>query len=878
MNPPDDERETTTSAIFGESPDLRIGPYKALKELGRGGMGVVYLGARADEQYQKRVAIKIIKAEVDRDEVVTRFRRERQILASLDHPNIARFLDGGTTEDGRPYFVMEYVEGKPIDSFCDRRALSILARVKLFRSVCSALEYAHRNLIVHRDIKPGNILVTAEGVPKLLDFGIAKLVNPGLSGEAATMTGLAMTPEYASPEQARCEPVTTVSDVYSLGVLLYKLLTGHLPYRFKTRQPLDILRAVCEDAPEKPSTAVGRTEEGGRTLTAEEVSRAREGSPERLRRRLSGDLDTILLMALRKEPSRRYPSVEAFSEDLRRYLEQLPIQARKATFSYRTGKFLARHRAGITGVAVVILLVLGFSVSTVVQSRQLRRERDKASRVSSFLVDLFKVSNPSEARGNTVTAREILDKGAERIRGELKEEPEVRATLMATMGKVYNSLGLFDKAEGLLRDALEIRRRVLGHEHPEVAATMHSLAGVLLAKGDYAGAEALFREALSMRRKLLGNEHPDVASSLVGLADVLDDKGDYAGAEALFREALAMRRRLLGNEHPDVARSLIGLADVLDYKGNYAEAEALFREAIAMERKLLGNEHPHVAASLNSLAIVLYERGDYAGAEALYRESLAMQRKLLGNEHPEVATSLNNLADVLDEKGDYAGAEALYREALAMWRKLLGNEHPHVATSLNNLADVLDEKGDYAGAEAFSREGLALDRKLLGNEHRDVARSLRTLGQVLYHQHRLAEAEKAFRESLEIGRKALPPDHPDIAFPLIGLGNVLVAEGQALQAEAMLRRGLEIRRKTLPKDNPRVAEAESALGACLTRLRKFDEAESLLLDSYHILRSKPSARLSTHDARGQLIDLYITWGRPEKAREYTAIPARAGNQ
>jgi eukaryotic-like serine/threonine-protein kinase len=526
MDPRDDESETATADAALHRLDLRIGPYRALKELGRGGMGRVYLAARADEQYQKRVAIKVIKAEVDRDEVVSRFRRERQILASLDHPNISRFLDGGATEDGRPYVVMEYVEGRAIDQYCDRESLSIPERLKLFRQLCSAVEYAHRNLIVHRDIKPGNILVTADGVPKLLDFGIAKLVNPGLSGDGGTMTGLAMTPEYASPEQARGEPVTTISDVYSLGVLLYLLLTGHLPYRLKTRQTLDVLRAVCEAEPEKPSTAVGRTEDtGGQALTAEEVSRTREASPEQLRRRLSGDLDTILLMALRKEPARRYPSVEALSEDLRRYLEGLPIKARKATFSYRTGKFLRRNWAGASGVAMVILLIVGFAVSTLVQSRQLRTERNKASRVSSFLVDLFKVSNPSEARGNTVTAREILDKGAARIRRELKEEPEERATLMDTMGTVYDELGLYDEAEGLLRESLEIRTRVLGNENPDVATSLDGLAKVLYRKNDYDGAEARYREALAMRRKLLGNEHPDVAETLNFLALVRDEKG-----------------------------------------------------------------------------------------------------------------------------------------------------------------------------------------------------------------------------------------------------------------------------------------------------------------------------------------------------------------
>ncbi len=745
MDPWDDKSATATFAAAAERLDLRFGPYKALKELGRGGMGRVYLAARADEQYQKRVAIKVIKAEVDRDEVVSRFRRERQILASLDHPNISRFLDGGATEDGRPYFVMEYVEGMAIDQYCNRQGLSIPGRLKLFRQLCSAVEYAHRNLIVHRDIKPGNILVTAEGVPKLLDFGIAKLVNPGLLVEGGTMTGLAMTPEYASPEQARGEPVTTMSDVYSLGVLLYLLLTGHPPYRFKTRQTLDVLRAVCEDEPEKPSTAVGRAEDAeGQGLNAKEVSRTREGSPEQLRRRLSGDLDTILLMALRKEPSRRYLSVEALSEDLRRYLEGLPIKARKATFSYRTGKFLRRNWAGVAGVAMAVLLIVGFSVSTAVQSRRLRTERDKASRVSSFLVDVFKVSNPSEARGNTVTAREILDKGAERIRRELKDEPEVRATLMDTMGSVYDELGLYDQAEGLLRESLEIRKRVLQNESPEVATSLHNLAKVLYRKNDYDGAEARYREALAMRRKLLGNEHPDVAETLNFLALVIAEKGDHDGALALLREAVAMRRKLFGNEHPDLAMALTGLAGVLD------------------------------------------------------------------------------------DKGDYEAAEALDRDALGMLRKLFGNAHPAVPYTLN------------------------------------------VLGEVLSHQGKFAEAEKAFRESVEIARHILPPDHVYIFAALLGLGKALAAQGEEQQAEPILREGVEIGRKILPKDASDLVRTEGALGSCLTRLRRFDEAESILLGTYQNLLAKQSAGPAQREALQHLVDLYNAWGKPYKAREWRA--------
>jgi len=741
----DDQSETVSFSAAAERPEVRIGPYRVLKELGRGGMGRVYLATRADEQYRKGVAIKVIGAEVDRDEVVSRFRRERQILASLDHPNISRFLDGGATPDGRPYFVMEYVDGRPIDQYCDRQRLAIPERLTLFRELCSAVEYAHRNLIVHRDIKPGNILVSTEGVPKLLDFGIAKLVNPAFSGNAGTMTGLMMTPEYASPEQVRGEPVTTTSDVYSLGVLLYLLLTGRPPYRFKSRQTVDVLRAVCDDEPEKPSTAVGRTQQAAGGPKPEELSLAREENPQQLRRRLSGDLDTMLLKALRKEPSRRYPSVEAFSEDVRRYLEGLPIRARKATFSYRTGKFLQRNWAGVSGVALIALLIVGFSVNTELQSRRLRTERDKASRVSSFLVDVFKVSNPSEARGNTVTAREILDTGAERIRRELHDAPEVQATLMDTMGDVYNDLGLYDQAEGLLRESLDIRKRLLGNENPDMATSLDHLAKVLYRKNDFDAAEIHYREALAMRRKLLGNEHPDIADTLNYLALVMDEKGDYDGAESLLREALAMRRNLLGNEHQDVAMAL------------------------------------------------------------------------------------NGLAGVLDDKGDYPAAEALVRDALGMLRRLFGHGHPDVSYTLN------------------------------------------ILGEISSHEGKFAEAEEAFRDSLENGRQTLPPDHIYISSALIGLGKALAARGEALQASTALREGIEIEKKILPKDASDIAAAESALGLCLTRLRRFDEAESLLLGSYQILVTKPNGTREAREAEQRVITLYDAWGKSEKAREWRAM-------
>jgi tetratricopeptide (TPR) repeat protein len=406
-----------------------------------------------------------------------------------------------------------------------------------------------------------------------------------------------------------------------------------------------------------------------------------------------------------------------------------------------------RRRGVMASLLALVFLVFGFGIVMAVQSRRLARERDKAERVSEFLVNLFKVSDPSKGKGRTVTARELLDSGADRMmRGGLKEEPEVRAALLDTMGRVYYALGLYGKAEPLARDGLTIRRQALG-EHLDVARSLNTLATVLDAKGDYAGAEALYREALAMRRKLLGNEHPDVARSLNNLATVLDDKGDYAGAEALHRETLAMLRKLLGNEHPAVASSLNNLAIVLRKKGDYAGAEALHREALAMRRKLLGNEHRNVAESLNNLASVLDGKGDYAGAEAGYREALPMLRKLLGNEHPDVAASLDNLADVLREKGDYAEAEALYHEALTMRRKLLGNEHPAVAETLIGLGTLLVKRGDAGPAEALLLEALHIREKGLPKGHPDIAETQSALGGCLAALGRYHEAEPLLLES-----------------------------------------------------------------------------------------------------------------------------------
>ena len=457
--PSDGSPEAQTWENADAQTDWRIGAYRVLRELGHGGMGVVYLASRADDQYRKRVAIKVIPAGATSHETVRHFRRERQILASLDHPNIARLLDGGTTTDGSPYIVMEYVEGDAIDRYCDRHELSLVERLRMFLVVCGAVSHAHRNLVVHRDLKPRNILVTKDGDPKLLDFGIATVLNPELSGDSVG-TRLAFTPEYASPEQIQNQSVSTAADVYSLGVVLYELLTRRSPYRLKTRTPSEIFQAVCEQQPDLPSAAAGRT---GDAATADAATTTDPTTaPSRrthLQRRLKGDLDTILLKALRKEPHQRYLSVDAFADDLRLFLDGKPVTARRPTVAYRTRKFLRRHWLPATAaLALALTLVVG-SVALAVQARRLGQERDKSTRIAGFLTELFTVADPSRSRGDSVTAREILDEGVKKIDATLADDPMTRGDLLGTMSDVYEGLGLYAEAERLAGRAIDSAQR-----------------------------------------------------------------------------------------------------------------------------------------------------------------------------------------------------------------------------------------------------------------------------------------------------------------------------------------------------------------------------------------------------------------------------------
>ncbi len=814
------------AAAAGEEPGAAagdsVGAYRIVREIARGGMGAVYLAERADDAYRRQVAIKLLRPGMASAALVRRFHGERQILASLDHPNIARLFDGGTTADGRPYLVMEYIDGQPIDEYCDGHRLSVDRRIELFRQVCSAVHTAHQNLVVHRDIKPSNILVaagpgTGDGVPRLLDFGIAKLLDPAAFPHAVetTLTGLRpMTPSYASPEQVRGAAITTASDVYSLGVLLYQLLTGRLPHRFAELSPREVERVLTEESPEKPSTAAGE-------------AASRGTRPRELRRQLAGDLDNIVMKALRKEPARRYGSVEQLSEDLHRHRVGLPVLARQDALGYQVATFLRRHKLAVAVAGLILALVLAFAGAMARQAALTARQRDRAElararaeqerqraeqqqeraeQVSDFLVDLFKQVDPWTTSGDAVTAREVLDRGAEKIERELGDQPEVRASLLDAIGVVYRNLGLYDDAAPLLEQALETREATLTAEHPEdplwagprigrpdfrhelldLAESLFHVAGLYQLKARYAEAEPLYRRALEIRENALGQDHFDLVEILNRFSDLQRRRGELPEAESLARRALEIARRTLGSDHPQVAGCLASLGGIRHRQGEAEEAEGLLEEALAINEKAYGDVHATTAAFLYNLGTLRYARGELDEAEAFLSRSLAAYEKVLGAGHPNYATNLFVLAAVAKSKGDLAVAEERYRRALELLGQALGEEHTLIATCLHQLGELLVAAGRSAEAEPLLRRSLALREKLLGPSHPLVAESLRGLADLRQRQDRLAEAERLYLRALGIWESQ--PGHEATEGIPQSYAELLRATGRVREAEELERR------------------------------------------------------------------------------------------
>jgi eukaryotic-like serine/threonine-protein kinase len=811
-----------------EVPD-RIGPWRIVRLIGQGGMGTVFLGERADGQFEQRAAIKLIQRGTPG--LIRRFIEERRILALLEHPGIARLIEGGLTPGGLPYFAMELIEGVHLSRYCDDHDLSVDRRLGLLDQVCDAVSYAHHHLIIHRDLKPSNILVTPAGRVKLLDFGIAKV----LSGETVahqTDTQLpAMTPEFAAPEQVRGEAVSTATDVYALGVLLYLLLTGGYPYDLRNKSLAELTRIVCDEEPPRPSTR----------------------APEPLARQMRGDLDLIVLTALHKDPTRRYQSPAALAEDLRRFREGRPVLARPDTAGYRLGKFVGRHRVGVALTALlVVVLAAGAGRERVLRQRA-ETEARKARAVGDYLVSVFDVADPyavERQNGKDITARTLLEQGARRVDSILVGQPEVQAELRSVFGRAYTSLGLFDQATSLLRQSLAQHKRLYGEPNLTVAQDMDRLGNALAQQDKYEKAEPLLREALAERRRLLGSSHDATAESLDHLATLYQRRGDYAAAEPLFREALSIRRRLFGDTAIVVGESLNNLGVLLHQKGAYDQAEPVYREALAIDVRQLGENHLRTAQALHNLAGTQERQGKYAEAESLYRRALAAKRKILGDVHPSITVNLNNLGEMLIQQGRVDEAEPLIREALALDRQIFGGNHSYVAASLRNLGTVLKLKGEFAEAEQHYREALAINRALFGREHRVVATDLNNLGTVRRLQNDLPGAIGYFREAVGQGRRLMGDDHINTIAASINLGRALQAQGNAAEAEQLLRGASDKLDTANAGQLVWYLNAQSGLGLALVALGRKTEARDLLERAVELGRRRfGEDHLRTADAR-----------------------------
>ncbi len=842
----------------------RIGAYQLLRQIGEGGMGKVYLAARADDLYRKEVAIKTVQGGLGQNRaMLLRFRSERQILANLDHPNIARLLDGGITEDGLPYLVMEYVNGVRVDDYCRVNKLGTKQRLELFYTVCTAVEYAHKNLVVHRDIKPANILVTAEGFPKLLDFGIAKLLDPEGGNLAPTLTSeRMMTPDYASPEQVRGDQVTTSTDVYALGVLLYELLAGKRPFKLDTTSPFEMARIICEQDPEPPSVVGAANAE----LAAPDAART-----------LSGDLDNIVLMAMRKEPTRRYVSVAALADDVKAYLTGYPVHARTDTWKYRSGKFVRRHKAAAAATLIVTLALVGFSIGMGLLAKRATRERLTAQRESQFLEGIFEAATPDQARGRQITARELLDQGAKRVDRELAGDPGLQGTMLENIGRAYLSLGLYDQAEPMLERAYALRKRSFGEENPDVAATLFALADSIRLQGDYKKAEPLFRQSLAIRQKQLGGQSSAVLESLAALGEclyledrdaeaepllrralaldrqqntnsgsrnylalLLERKGSYPEALQLLRESVEYHRRVSGEDSPEFALSLHNLAGALIDAGDLVGAEKTERQSLDLQRKLLGDNHPNLGYPLNNLGFLLLEEGNWAAAEPVLRENLELVRKSLGEKNVRFGTALNNWGRVLQQKGDYDQAEATFKRALATIAQASGPQSWAAAKVTGNIGLLRFDRGDYVGAESYARQALDIDHKLGGEESPQAASALIDLAEDRVFQGDPTSAEPLLRQALAIRKKEFSNGHPNVIATEVRLGEVLTAEGNATEAEPILREAFASAQSApFPLLAWQIAEAQSALGICLLALHRAQEAEPLLKASAADLQKDP---------------------------------------
>jgi serine/threonine-protein kinase len=797
----------------------QFGPWRVEEEIGRGGMGVVYRGARADGHYEQAVAVKVLGLGADTAGAVRRFSLERQVLAGLDHPGIAHLLDGGVSPEGRPFLVMEFVEGKPLDAYCDDHALGVEDRLRLFLQVCDAVAYAHRHLVVHRDLKPSNIFVAEDdghARVKLLDFGIARLLEaPGGDG-APAQTALTQptqrpyTPAYAAPEQVEGRALTTATDVWGLGVVLFELLAGQRPFLFDPASPRAIEQKILEEAAPRPSTV----------------------APEERRRRLAGDLDAVVAKALRKEPEARYATAAALATDLQRHLDGLPVEARRGATGYRVRKFVGRHRIGVGIAAVAVVSLIGAAGAFAAQAARLSNALTRAEEVSAFLVGMFEESNVYTGGDPDTPARDLLAAGLARA-DALDGHPEAQAEVLIAIGKAYSQLGLHDEARPPLDRGLALLESRYGPHHLAVA------------------------DAQSAR------------------ADLGVEENDAPLADSLFEAALDTYRAFLGPDDVRVLHAQNGLGKTYLRLARHAEIESLLRAVVHGPRPS-GNALPEVAMSLNLYALALKNLGQLDEAVPYMEEALAIYRRELGPDNPLTLTALSNLAGMYKRQGRMEEAERCYREAIAGQRRVLDDDHLVVINEVNDFAVFLRNQGRYAEAERLFRENVARGRRRPEPHPEGLGIPLAGLGKHLLRMGELDEAEALFHEAQAVFAQTVAPDHPFVARPLAGLGNVHLARGEPAQAERFFREALVVLAAAFQEGHEQRAVVESALGEALTAQGRYAEAETLLLGalpSLEAVRHEDVAR-----TRERLAALYDAWGRPEDAARYRepATPSTSG--